>query len=48
MRLHEDGAATSHLDEAKWNRLMSLLDELWPQLLAPGRVVNSSFARWAA
>jgi predicted kinase len=47
LRLFTDGATTAHLDPARWDRMMALLDELWPSLLTRGVDVVLDFGFWS-
>jgi predicted kinase len=47
LRLYSDGTPTEHLDSELLGRLMSKLNELWPQLSARGIDVILDFGFWS-
>lgn len=47
MRLYVSGLTTPHLDADAWNRLLSVLDELWPALLRRDVDVVLDFGFWS-
>lgn len=46
LRLYAGDAPTGHLEQASWDRLSTLLNELWPGLLAHGVDVILDFGFW--
>jgi predicted kinase len=47
LRLFSDGTPTTHRDQAAWDRLSALLDDLWPAVLRQGVDVVLDFGFWS-
>jgi len=47
LRLYAGGEPTAHLEPAWWNRVLAMLDEIWPKVLHHGVDVVLDFGFWS-